>query len=52
MRNQIDNVVKILDRMLKFGVNINFYMFCGGTNFGFTAGSLADDSEFNSGVTS
>lgn len=25
--------------MLRDGANINFYMFCGGTNFGFTSGA-------------
>lgn len=30
--------VKTLDDMLAMGVNVNFYMFHGGTNFGFTSG--------------
>lgn len=33
-------VVKTLDEMLKTGANVNFYMFHGGTNFGFTAGII------------
>jgi beta-galactosidase len=31
-------IVKTLDEMLSIGVNVNFYMFFGGTNFGFTSG--------------
>ena len=31
-------IVKTLDDMLAMGVNVNFYMFRGGTNFGFTSG--------------
>ncbi len=31
-------IVKTLDEMLAIGVNVNFYMFFGGTNFGFTSG--------------
>ncbi|WP_410626708.1 glycoside hydrolase family 35 protein [Amycolatopsis sp. cmx-8-4] len=29
----------VLDRMLAAGASVNFYMFCGGTNFGFTNGA-------------
>lgn len=31
-------VVKTLEDMLKNNINVNFYVFFGGTNFGFTAG--------------
>lgn len=34
--SSVDNV---LDRMLSRGASVNFYMFFGGTNFGFTAGA-------------
>lgn len=32
-------VVDTLKRMLDYDVNVNFYMFYGGTNFEFTAGN-------------
>lgn len=32
-------IVKTLDEMLAVGANVNFYMFYGGTNFGFTSGA-------------
>lgn len=32
------DIVKTLDQMLAVGANVNFYMFFGGTNFGFTSG--------------
>ena len=35
------DILKTLDQMLSIGVNVNFYMFFGGTNFGFTSGSLS-----------
>ncbi len=34
-----DDVDQQLDGMLSAGGNVNFYMFCGGTNFGFTNGA-------------
>ncbi|CAF4538304.1 unnamed protein product, partial [Rotaria magnacalcarata] len=34
-----ESIVKTLDEMLSIGVNVNFYMFFGGTNFGFTSGA-------------
>ncbi len=37
-RVSTDGIVKTLDEMLSIGVNVNFYMFFGGTNFGFTSG--------------
>ena len=32
------DIIRTLDQMLSIGVNVNFYMFYGGTNFGFTSG--------------
>jgi len=37
-RVSTNSIVKTLDEMLSIGVNVNFYMFYGGTNFGFTSG--------------
>lgn len=34
-----DDVAQVLDQMLKMGASVNFYMFHGGTNFGFTNGA-------------
>ena len=34
------SIVQTLDQMLAIGVNVNFYMFFGGTNFGFTSGLI------------
>lgn len=45
------SVAKTLDSMLKAGVNVNFYMFFGGTNFGFTSGANTDPN-FNPQTTS
>ncbi|CAF0778296.1 unnamed protein product [Rotaria sordida] len=44
-----DSIVKTLDQMLSIGVNVNFYMFYGGTNFGFTSGA---DPDYNPQPTS
>jgi beta-galactosidase len=33
------DVADVLDRMLAMGASVNFYMFHGGTNFGFMNGS-------------
>ncbi|GAB0088675.1 hypothetical protein DMENIID0001_031380 [Sergentomyia squamirostris] len=38
-RRDGDEVANVLRRMLSDGANVNFYMFFGGTNFGFTAGA-------------
>lgn len=46
-------VVETLIKMLADGANVNFYMFYGGTNFGFTAGANdGGPGRFNSDVTS
>ncbi|UJR28384.1 hypothetical protein I4U23_009625 [Adineta vaga] len=36
------DIIRTLDQMLSIGVNVNFYMFYGGTNFGFTSGADPD----------
>lgn len=38
-----DDVAQELDKMLTAGGNVNFYMFCGGTNFGFNNGANVYD---------
>lgn len=37
-----NDVAHTLDDMLRLGVNVNFYVFYGGTNFGFTSGANVD----------
>jgi beta-galactosidase len=32
------DIIKTLDEILEVGANVNFYMFYGGTNFGFSNG--------------
>lgn len=34
------SIVRTLNDMLSIGANVNFYMFFGGTNFGFTSGTI------------
>ena len=38
-RREPDDVAELVDGMLTSGGNVNLYMFCGGTNFGFTNGA-------------
>ena len=38
-RRTPDDVAQELDKMLSAGASVNFYMFCGGTNFGFHNGA-------------
>lgn len=38
-RREPDDVAELLDGMLGAGGNVNFYMFCGGTNFAFNNGA-------------
>lgn len=54
MENLDHNLItKPLDKMLKDRVNINFYMFVGGTNFGFTSGaSNAGIGKYSPHITS
>jgi len=37
-RVKTEAVTKMLREMLAIGASVNFYMFYGGTNFGFTSG--------------
>jgi beta-galactosidase len=37
------DVAGVLDEMLQRGASVNFYMFCGGTNFGFMNGANFED---------
>lgn len=39
-----DDVADVLDRMLSLGASVNFYMFHGGTNFGFYNGANYGDA--------
>lgn len=39
-------IVNSLTEMLDAGANVNFYMFYGGTNFGFTAGANGLDNYY------
>jgi beta-galactosidase len=46
-------ILQSLEKMIKDGANVNFYMFYGGTNFGFTAGANdGGPGNYNSDVTS
>lgn len=46
-------VLESLEKMILDGANVNFYMFFGGTNFGFTAGANdGGPGRYNSDVTS
>ncbi len=38
-RREPDDVAELVDGMLSVGGNVNLYMFCGGTNFGFYNGA-------------
>lgn len=50
-RQKTKDVVKTLKEMLNEKANINFYMFYGGSNFGFTAGANLDNT-YQSDITS
>lgn len=39
-RQKADDIAEVYRDMLKKGAYVNFYMFCGGTNFGFQNGAL------------
>lgn len=41
INNDIDVNAQYFREALLMGASINFYMFCGGTNFGFTSGALS-----------
>jgi beta-galactosidase len=52
-RVPIDPILKSLEKQILDGANVNFYMFYGGTNFGFTAGANdGGPGSYNSDVTS
>ncbi len=40
LRQTPDDVAKLYESSLNMGAYVNFYMFCGGTNFGFMNGAL------------
>ena len=40
LRQKPEDVARIYKNSLEFGAYLNFYMFCGGTNFGFYNGAL------------
>ena len=50
-RRDPDDVAEELDGMLSSGASVNFYMFCGGTNFGFYNGAN-DFGHYHPTVTS
>ena len=47
-----DDAADTLDRMLKMGANVNFYMFHGGTNFNFWNGANCADGKLQPTITS
>lgn len=47
-----DDAADTLDRMLKMGANVNFYMFHGGTNFNFWNGANCIDGKLQPTITS
>ncbi|NUP98995.1 MAG: beta-galactosidase [Armatimonadetes bacterium] len=46
------DVASVLDRMLELGAAVNFYMFHGGTNFGFMAGANTSGTTYQPDVSS
>ncbi|XP_015431707.1 PREDICTED: beta-galactosidase-1-like protein [Dufourea novaeangliae] len=51
-RVKTNAVAKTLDEMLSVGASVNFYMFYGGTNFGYTAGANGDENAYSPHITS
>lgn len=52
-RVDTQTVLDSLEKMILDGASVNFYMFYGGTNFGFTAGANdGGPGSYNSDVTS
>ncbi len=47
-----DDVAAELDTMLGMGASVNFYVFCGGTNFGFLNGANGPDPKYEPTITS
>ena len=50
--NSIQRSVEALDELLSLGASVNFYMFHGGTNFGFMNGANLDAGVYQAAVTS
>jgi beta-galactosidase len=50
--NSIQRSVEALDELLSLGASVNFYMFHGGTNFGFMNGANLDAGVYQPAVTS
>jgi beta-galactosidase len=50
--NSMERSVQTLDEILKTGASINFYMFHGGTNFGFMNGANLEPNGYQADVTS
>ena len=50
--DSIQRSVDTLDEILAMGASVNFYMFHGGTNFGWMNGANADPSPYQADVTS
>lgn len=48
-RREPDDVAQLVDEMLSIGGSVNFYMFCGGTNFGFNNGANIYDEKDENG---
>lgn len=51
-RQNTQVLLSTLTEMLDLGANVNFYMFYGGTNFGFTAGANGNSHMYESDITS
>jgi len=51
-RVKTEAVTKTLNEMLALGASVNFYMFYGGTNFGFTNGANGGAGAYNPQLTS
>ena len=50
--DSIQRSVDTLDEILAMGASVNFYMFHGGTNFGFMNGANGDPSPYQADITS
>lgn len=48
----IQRSVETLDELLRLGASVSFYMFHGGTNFGFMNGANLDEATYRAAVTS
>lgn len=51
-RVKTEAITKTLTQMLDIGASVNFYMFYGGTNFGFTSGANGGAGVYNPQLTS